>query len=130
MTGEPCISLVGFDNRVVTNTFIYDAGLGVLVEGDVTPAVGSTIQGNTSTDRRGSQGESTIELTDQHGQGCRDNHIVGNTITNRAAGAAGVIAQTGGGPNFAQGNTIYCGSAAPFAVESGTLVHGGNDVRP
>ncbi len=130
LTGEPCISLIGYGNRVVGNTFIYDSGFGVLIESDKSPAVGSTIQGNTFTDTRTSQGEPTIELSDQQGLGCRDNRIMGNTITNRAAGPAGVITQIGGGPNFAQGNTIYCGSAAPFVVQSGVLVHGANNVRP
>ena len=129
VTGEPCVSLVGFDNRIVDNTFVYKAGLGILIEGDLSPAVGSTIQGNTFTDTRASQGEPTIELSDQKGLGCHDNHIAGNTITNRAAGGAGVIAQTGGGPNYAQGNTIYCGGAAPFVALSGKLVHGGNTLR-
>jgi Pectate lyase superfamily protein/Right handed beta helix region len=130
LTGEPCLSLIGFNNRVIGNTFVYDQGLGVLIEGDASPAVGSTIQGNTFTDTRAANGEPTIELTDQQGQGCHDNHIIGNTITNRAAGGAGVIAQTGGGPNFAQGNTIYCGKAAPFVAQSGKLVHNANSVRP
>jgi hypothetical protein len=130
VSGEPCISLVGFNNRIVGNTFVYDVGLGVLIKSDQYPAVGSTIQGNTFTDKRASQGEPTIQLTDQRGLGCHDNHITGNTITNRAAGGAGVIAQTGGGPNFAQGNTIYCGSALPFVVLSGKLVHSGNGVHP
>jgi hypothetical protein len=130
VTGEPCISLVGFNNRIVGNTFVYDVGLGVLIKSDQYPAVGSTIQGNTFTDKRASQGEPTIQLTDQRGLGCHDNHIAGNTITNRAAGGTGVIAQTGGGPNFAQGNTIYCGSALPFVVLSGKLVHSANNVRP
>ena len=130
LTGEPCVHLVGFGNRVVGNRFFYNAGLGILIEGDLVPAVGATIQGNTFTDTRTSQGEPTIELADVRGVGCHNNHIIGNTITNRAAGAAGVIAQTGGGPNFAHGNTIYCGSAAPFVVLSGALVHGGNVVHP
>ena len=129
VTGEPCISLVGFNNRIVGNTFVYNEGLGVLIESDLSPAVGSTIQGNTFTDKRASQGEPTIELADQRGLGCHDNHITGNTITNRAAGGAGVIAQTGGGPNFAQGNTIYCGAGAPFVALSGKLVHGGNTLH-
>jgi len=130
VTGEPCVNLVGFKSRVVDNTFVYDSGFGVLLESDLAPSAGNTVQGNTFTDQRSSAGEPTIELTDQRGLGCRDNHIVGNTITNRAAGVAGVIAQTGGGPNFAQGNTIYCGSAVPFVATSGTLVHAGNTVRP
>ena len=131
-TSEPCISLVGYNSRVVDNTFLYDTGLGVLVESDRGPAVGNTIQGNTFTDKRASasQGEPTIELTDQNGLGCHDNHITGNTITTRAAGGAGVIAQTGGGPNFAQGNTIYCANALPFAVPTGKLVHSSNGVHP
>jgi hypothetical protein len=129
-TGEPCINLVGFGSRVLDNTFVYDAGLGVVIEGDVSAAAGNTVQGNTFTDARTSGGEPTIKLIDEQGLGCRDNHITGNTITNRAAGGAGVIAQTSGdGTNYAQNNIMNCGSAVPFVALSGKLVHSGNTVR-
>lgn len=126
--GEPCISLVGFKSRVVGNTFVYDKGLGMLFKGDVSSCSGNTVQGNTFTDRRSSGGEPTIEFVDQMGKGCLDNHVDGNTITNRAAGTGGVITQTGGGPNFAHGNTIFCGGSVPFVALSGRLVHAGNRV--
>ncbi len=127
--GTPCVNLVGFDSRVVNNTFIYNVGLGVVVEGDESAAAGNVVQGNTFTDQRTTAGEPTIELVDRQGRGCHDNHISANTITNRAAGAAGVIVQTSGGPNFAQGNTIYCGSGVPFVVQSGRLVQSGNQIH-
>ncbi len=128
-TGQPCINLVGYRSRVVDNKFIYDTGLGVVIEADVSPAVGNVVQGNTFTDRRSSGGEPTIEFTDDHGVGNHDNHVTGNTITNRAAGAAGVITQTGGGTNFVQNNTIYSGSATPFVVQSGKIVRSGNVIH-
>jgi hypothetical protein len=128
VAGEPCVSLAGFRSRVVGNTFVYNSGFGLLIKADVSPAAGNTVQGNTFTDQRSSGGEPTIEFIDQRGMGCHDNSVSSNTITNRAAGTAGVIAQSGGGPNFVRGNTMYCGSATPFVVTSGTLVHSANTV--
>ena len=78
---------------------------------------GNLVQGNTFTDTRTAGGESTIKLADDYGLGCRDNRITANTITNRGAGRAGVIAQTSGsGTNYATDNVIVCGSAVPFVV--------------
>jgi len=128
-TGSPCINLVGFGSRVIDNDFVYDAGLGVVIEADVSPAVGNLIEGNTFTDRRSSGGEPTIEFVDDHSAGNHGNHVASNTITNHAAGAAGVIAQTGGGPNYVAGNTFLSAGSTPFVVQSGTLVHTGNQVR-
>lgn len=127
-TGSACIKLVGYKSRIQGNTFVYRAGLGVVIEADKAPAVGNTVAGNTFTDLRASGGEPTVELTSQQGQSCSQNHITGNTITNRAAGGAGVIAQIGGGPNFATGNVIDAGTATPFVGPPGKLVHAGNQV--
>jgi len=131
--GEPCICLVGYGSRVTGNTFIYDIGEGVVVRGSgggSRAAVGNLVQGNSFTDKRSAGGEPTIELTDEHGLGCYDNRIIGNTIYNHAAGAAGVIAQTSGtGTNYAQNNTIACGGAVPFVVRSGHIVQTGNRIN-
>jgi hypothetical protein len=128
--GEPCIGLVGYDSRVIDNTFIYDAGEGVLIKGSgggSRATVGNLVKGNRFTDTRASGGEPTIHLTDERGLGCYDNRIVGNTIHNRGAGTAGVIAQTSGsGTNYAEDNTIDSGSAVPFVVRSGKIVRTGN----
>lgn len=130
LAGEPCVHLLGFKSRVVDNTFVYDTGVGVQFEGDLTPAAGNTVEGNTFTDRRSSRGEPTIELISEQGQDCHDNHITANTITNRGAGEAGVIAQiSGSGTNYAENNIIDCGSAAPFVVRSGKIVQAGNRIR-
>jgi hypothetical protein len=91
--------------------------------------VGNLVEGNVLTDKRSSGGEPTIELSDVRGLGCHDNHIVGNTIHNHAAGAADVIAQiSGSGTNYAQNNVIDCGSAVPFRVLSGRIVQSGNRI--
>jgi len=131
--GEPCISLVGYNSRIINNTFLYDAGWGVLIQGGaghtVFGAVGNLVQGNTFTDRRTTGGEPTILLGDD-GAGCYDNRITGNTIHNHAAGTAGVITQSSGsGTNYATDNLIDCGSALPFVVRSGVLVQTGNTIQ-
>jgi len=132
--GEPCISLVGYHSRVIDNTFIYGAGSGVLIKGSggaSLATVGNLVRGNTFTDTRRTSGEPTILLMDARLRGCYDNRITANTIVNRAAGRAGVIAQTSGsGTNLAEGNTIVCGSATPFVVLAGMLVQSNNVVRP
>ena len=131
---QACINLVGYDSRVVDNTFIYDAGMGVLINGGggntVFAAVGNLISDNTFTDTRSGGGEPTIVLTDDYGLGCHDNRITANTITNRGAGDAGVISQTSGtGTNYATDNLIYCGSSLPFVVLSGRIVQKGNRIE-
>ena len=127
--GEPVISLIGHGSRVVGNSFRYDAGWGVLIKSSGGPlaTAGNLVQGNTFTDTRTAGGESTIKLADDYGLGCRDNHITANTITNRGAGRAGVVAQTSGsGTNYATDNVIVCGSAVPFVAVSGRIVLTGN----
>jgi len=128
-SGEACIALVGFDSRVVDNTFIYDEGMGVRVEADVTPAGGNLIEGNRFTDRRTSGGEPTIVFTGAPGLTCTDNKVIGNIILNLAAGGGGVIAQSVNGTNSATGNTISAGSATPFVAQQGKLVHSSNTVK-
>jgi hypothetical protein len=130
--GEPCISLVGYNSRVLDNNFIYDIGEGVLIQGagGATTTVGNLVKGNLFTDRRTSGGEPTIHLADERGAGCHDNRIVGNTIHNHAAGRTGVIAQTSGsGTNYAVKNSIDCGGALPFVVLSGKIVQAGNRIK-
>ena len=127
------ISLVGYNSRVLDNTFLYDAGWGVLIKagsGDtVFATTGNVIRGNTFTDTRATGGEPTIVLTDDYGLGCYDNRITANTIVNRAAGSAGVILQSSGtGTNYATDNVIDCGSAVPFVVVSGEIVQRGNRI--
>jgi hypothetical protein len=129
--GEPCVSLVGHGSRLLHNRFVYAAGLGVLIKagsGDtVFAATGNVVSANTFIDTRATGGEPSIQLTDDFGLGCNDNRIADNSIRNRAAGSAGVIAQTSGsGTNYAVNNRIDCGSAVPFVVTSGQLVRHGN----
>ena len=125
---------MGYNSRVIDNTFIYGAGSGVLIKGSggaSLATVGNLVRGNTFTDTRRTSGEPTILLMDARLRGCYDNRITANTIVNRAAGRAGVIAQTSGsGTNLAEGNTIVCGSATPFVVLAGMLVQSNNVVRP
>ena len=129
--GEPVISLIGHGSRVVGNSFRYDAGWGVLIKSSGGPlaTAGNLVQGNTFTDTRTAGGESTIKLADDYGLGCQKNRITGNTIRNRGAGRAGVVAQTSGsGTNYATDNVIVCGSAVPFLVRSGRIVCRGNRI--
>jgi len=130
---EACINLVGYNSRVLDNTFLYDAGMGVAIKAGsgntVFAAVGNLIRGNTFTDTRTGGGEPTIVLTDDYGLGCHDNRIAANTITNRAAGTAGVIRQSSGaGTNHATGNVIDAGASVPFVVVSGRIVQKGNRI--
>ena len=132
--GQAIISLVGYNTRVVGNSFLYDAGWGVLVKGGggttVFDASDNRIEGNTFTDTRTSGGESTIKLADDYGLGCFNNRIVANTIRNRGAGRAGVIYQSSGtGINYASDNRIDCGSSLPFLVRSGAIVQSGNIIE-
>jgi hypothetical protein len=131
--GQACISLVGYNSRVLDNSFLYDAGSGVLIKGGgghtVFAAVGNLIRGNTFTDTRTTDGEPTIVLADDYGLGCYDNRITANTITNRGAGRSGVVLQSSGtGTNYATDNIIDCGSALPFVVRSGEIVRKGNRI--
>ena len=133
--GEPVISLVGHGSRVLGNTFLYDAGWGVLIKGGgggtVFAATGNLIKGNTFTDTRTTGGEPTIKLADDYGLGCHDNRITANTIRNRGVGRGGVIYQSSGtGTNFATDNRIDCGSSQPFLVRSGEIVQSGNIINP
>ena len=132
--GEPVISLVGHGSRVLGNTFLYDAGWGVLIKGGgggtVFAATGNLIKGNTFTDTRTTGGEPTIKLADDYGLGCHDNRITANTIRNRGVGRGGVIYQSSGtGTNFATDNRIDCGSSQPFLVRSGEIVQSGNIIE-
>ena len=130
-TGEACISLVGHNSRVLNNTFLYDAGWGVVLKAGggntVFATAGNVLRGNTFTDTRITDGEPTIVMTDDHDFGCYDNRITANEITNRGAGRAGVIAQiSGSGVNYATDNVIDCGDSVPFLVLSGRIVQTGN----
>ena len=131
---EPVISLIGRGSRVLGNTFLYDAGWGVLIKGGgggtVFAASGNLIKGNSFTDTRTTGGEPTIKLADDYGVGCHDNRIVANTIRNRGAGRGGVIYQSSGsGTNYASDNRIDCGSSLPFLVRSGEIRRTGNRVN-
>jgi len=131
-TRQPCISLVGYNSRVVGNTFRYNAGWGILIKsgGGSRATVGNVVRGNTFIDTRTSGGEPTIRLADDLGRGCYGNRIVANTIRNRAVGRGGVISQsTGTGTNYATDNVIVCGSSAPFVVRSGKIVRSGNRIN-
>ena len=130
---QACINLVGYNSRVLDNTFVYDAGWGVLIQAGsgntVFATAGNVIRGNTFTDTRATGGEPTIVLSDDYGLGCYDNRITANTIVNRAAGSSGVIVQSSGdGTNFATDNVIDCGSSVPFVVVSGEIVQRGNRI--
>ena len=129
---QPCISLVGYDSRVLHNRFLYDTGEGIQIRGSgggSRATVGNLVQGNIFTDKRSSDGQPTIELCDSRGLGCYNNRIVGNTIRNRAAGRSGVIAQTSGsGTNYAKNNTIHRGSGVAFVVRRGKIVRAGNRI--
>jgi hypothetical protein len=131
--GEPIISLVGYDSRVLNNSFRYDSGYAVRIKGGggdtVFAAVGNLVRGNTFTDMRTMDGEPTVWLADDYGVGNRDNHITANTIHNRAAGSSGVVLQSSGtGTNYATDNVIDCGDAVPFVVVSGKVVQRGNRI--
>ena len=130
---EAIISLVGHRSRVVGNTFLYEAGMGVLIKSGSGDTVFSTtsnvIEGNRFTDTRESDGEPTIVLTDEFGLGCHDNRVTANKIINRArVPPASIRATTGDGANYATDNVIDCGSSPPFVVVSGTLVRDGNRI--
>ncbi len=131
--GSACINLVGHNSRVLDNTFVYDAGQGILLQAGsgktVFATAGNVIEGNTFTDTRTTDGEPTIVLTDDYGLGCYDNRITANRIDNRGAGQAGVVVQTSGtGVNYATSNVIVCGDSLPFVVMSGKIVQRGNRI--
>lgn len=130
---EPCITLMGYNSRVIDNDFRFDTGFGVLITGGgghtVFSAVGNLIKANRFVDTRTTGGEPTIVLADDYGLGCYDNRIDGNTIANRGAGQAGVVYQRSGtGTNYAIDNVIDCGSSLPFNVDSGRIVQKGNRI--
>ena len=130
--GEPVLSVVGYNNRVIGNVFRYNTGKAVLIKsgGGSQATAGNVVRGNTFIDTRRSGGEPTIHLADDVGRGCYDNRIVGNTIQNRGAGRGGVIHQsTTTGTNFATGNVIVCGDTPPFVVLEGRLVRSGNRIK-
>ena len=129
--GEPIISLVGYNSRVVGNRFLYDSGRAILIKsgGGSRATVGNVVRRNTFTDLRTAGGEPTIHFADDFGRGCFNNRIVANTIRNRGAGRAGVIYQNSvTGANYVVDNVISCGGSAPFLVRSGKIVSSGNRV--
>jgi len=129
--GEPCLSIVGHNSRVVGNTFRYNTGTAVLIKsgGGSRATAGNIVRGNTFIDTRTNGGEPTVQFVDDHGRGCYRNRIVGNTIRNRAAGRRGVIVSTTSGTNYATDNTIVCGDSLPFVEREGQIVRSGNKVN-
>ncbi len=128
-TGEPIVSLVGYNSRVVGNKFLYSSGRAVLIKsgGGSLATVGNVVRKNTFIDTRTSGGEPTIHFADDFGRGCYNNSVVANIIRNRGAGRAGVVYQDSvTGTNYVVDNVITCGSSAPFLVRSGEVVRRGN----
>jgi hypothetical protein len=128
--GEPCLSIVGHNSRVIGNTFRYNTGTAVLIKsgGGSGATAGNVVRGNTFIDTRTSSGEPTVQFADDNDRGCYRNRIVGNTIRNRAAGRRGVILSTTSGTNYATGNTIVCGDSLPFVEREGEIVRSSNKV--
>jgi hypothetical protein len=129
--GEPCLSIVGHDSRVIGNTFRYNTGSAVLIKsgGGSLATAGNVVRGNTFIDTRTSGGEPTVQFADDLDRGCYNNRIVGNTIRNRAAGRHGVILSTSSGTNYAVDNIIVCGDSVPFVVREGQIVRSGNQIN-